>query len=63
MLSPDDPNILEIAGTAYEDLGDRAQALRYIEKSLQKGYTLANMKSNPELQGLLSDPSFRPNGK
>jgi len=63
VLSPDDPNILEIAGTAYEDLGDRAQALRYIEKSLQKGYTLANMKSNPELQGLLSDPSFRPNGK
>jgi serine/threonine-protein kinase len=62
-LSPDDPNILEYVGEAYEDLGDRALALQYIEKSLQKGYSLGDMKVNPDLQSLLSDPSFRPNGK
>jgi eukaryotic-like serine/threonine-protein kinase len=62
-LSPDDPDILEYAGEAYEDLGDRALALQYIEKSLQKGYSLGDMKVNPDLQSLLSDPSFRPNGK
>jgi serine/threonine-protein kinase len=62
-LSPDDPNILEYAGEAYEDLGDRALALLYIEKSLQKGYSLGDMKGNPDLQSLLSDPSFRPSGK
>jgi serine/threonine-protein kinase len=62
-LSPDDPNVLENAGEAYEYLGDRAQALQFIEKSLQKGYALASLKTIPGLQGLLSDPSFRPSGK
>jgi len=40
-LSPDDTTVLEAVGQAYEDLGDRAQALQYIEKSIQKGYALA----------------------
>jgi eukaryotic-like serine/threonine-protein kinase len=60
---PDDPTILQNAGQAYEDLGDRAQALQYIEKSLQKGNVLGDLKKLPDLQGLLSDPSFRPSGK
>ncbi|MGB9235012.1 MAG: protein kinase [Terriglobales bacterium] len=62
-LSPDDANVLENVGEAYEDLGDRPQALRYIEKSLQKGYSLADLKSIPVLQSLLSDPNFHPSGK
>jgi eukaryotic-like serine/threonine-protein kinase len=62
-LSPDDPNVLAIVGMAYEDLGDRAQALQYIEKSLQKGYALADLKNTPDLQALFSDPSFKPRGK
>jgi serine/threonine-protein kinase len=62
-LSPDDSNVLAAVGEAYEDLGDRAQALLYIEKSLQKGYDLADLKRTPDLQGLLSDPSFRLGGK
>jgi len=62
-LSPDDSNVLERVGEAYEDLGDRAQALQYIEESLQKGYNLEDLKRIPDLQGLLSDPSFRPSGK
>jgi serine/threonine-protein kinase len=62
-LSPDDSNVLATVGEAYEDLGDRAQALQYIEKSLQKGYDLADLKRTPDLQGLLSDPNFRPGAK
>jgi serine/threonine protein kinase/tetratricopeptide (TPR) repeat protein len=62
-LLPDDPTILQNAGQAYEDLGDRAQALQYIEKSLQKGNSLGDLKKNSDLQGLMSDPSFRPSGK
>ena len=62
-LSPDDSDVLENIGEAYEDLGDRAQALEYIEKSLQKGHALGDLKNVPDLQGLLSDPSFRPTGK
>ncbi|MGA9356131.1 MAG: protein kinase [Terriglobales bacterium] len=62
-LSPDDPNVLAIVGIAYEDLGERAQALQYIEKCLEKGYALADLKNTPDLQGLLSDPNFKANGK
>ena len=63
VLSPEDPNVLEAVGEAYEELGDRAQALQYIEKSLQKGYSLAMLRNTPALHGVLSDPEFRPNGK
>jgi eukaryotic-like serine/threonine-protein kinase len=62
-LSPDDANVLEAVGEAYEDLGDRAQALRYIEKSLQKGYALTDLRTIPDLQALLSDPTFRSGSK
>ena len=62
-LSPDDASVLESAGEAYEDLGDRAQALQCIEKSLRQGYSLATLKGIADLKSLLSDPSFRPNGK
>jgi len=62
-LSPDDTTVLEAVGQAYEDLGDRAQALQYIEKSVQKGYALADLKTIPDLQALLSDPKFRPSAK
>src|SRR5260370_42470628 len=63
VFSPDDPNVLEAAGEACEDLGDRAQALQYIEKSLQKGYALATLRNIPDMQGLISDPSFQAKGK
>lgn len=62
-LAPDDASVLEGVGQAYEDLGDRARALQYIQKSVQKGYSLADLKTIPDLQALLSDPSFRPRGK
>ena len=62
-LSPDDPQVLEAAGQAYEDMGDRSQALQFIEKSLQKGYSLAALKNIPDLHELMSDPAFRAAGK
>jgi eukaryotic-like serine/threonine-protein kinase len=61
--SPNDANILELAGETYENLGDRRLALEYIERALQKGYSLDDLKSNPDLQNLLSDPNFRPGVK
>jgi serine/threonine protein kinase/Flp pilus assembly protein TadD len=62
-LAPDDPDVLDNVGEAYETLGDRAHAIQYIEKSLQKGYSLESLKSSRGLQSLLADPNFRPNGK
>jgi serine/threonine protein kinase/tetratricopeptide (TPR) repeat protein len=62
-LAPDDPDVLENVGETYETLGDRKQALEYVEKSLQKGYSLESLKDSPDLKSLLSDPNFRPNPK
>ena len=62
-LSPEDASVLENVGEAYEVLGERAHAIQYVERSLQKGYDPAALRNTPDLQGLLSDPNFKPNGK
>jgi|HubBroStandDraft_6_1064221.scaffolds.fasta_scaffold00683_6 serine/threonine protein kinase/tetratricopeptide (TPR) repeat protein len=59
-LSPDDPTILASAGIAYEDIGNRPVAISYIEKALNKGYSFAQVKDEPDLQNLFSDPNFHP---
>src|SRR5579863_2230964 len=62
-ISPDDPRVLMNVADAYEVLGDRQSALRNVEKALQKGYPLEDLKSDPDQQALLQDPKFRPSGK
>jgi hypothetical protein len=37
--------------------------LQYIEKSLQRGYSLAALKHVSGLHALILDPGFRPDGK
>jgi len=59
-LAPDDPNVLSNIGEAYEFMGDRAQALKYIEKSISKGYALDDIRNTPGLQSLVADPRFKP---
>lgn len=58
-LSHDDAGILSKAGEAYENLGERSLALAYFRKALQKGSTLDDLKLNPDLRSLLSDPNAR----
>ena len=62
-LTPDDSYVLASVGEIYERLGDRKHALEYVEKGLQKGYSLQALKSDPLFQSLLSDPNFRPSPK
>jgi eukaryotic-like serine/threonine-protein kinase len=62
-LSPDDPDVLEYAAATSELLGERARAVEYGNRALQKGYALGRLKNDPDLQGILSDPNFRANGK
>ncbi len=59
-LTSDDSDVLENVGEAYEALGDRPHAIEYIEKSLQKGYSMESLRNEPSLKSLLSDPNFRP---
>ncbi|HTR67703.1 MAG TPA: protein kinase [Terriglobales bacterium] len=58
-LGPDNQVVLENVGETYERLGDRGQAIKFMEKALQKGYPLESLKTNPALQGLLADPRFQ----
>jgi serine/threonine-protein kinase len=58
-LRGDDRDVLENVAEAYEDLGRRQQALQYIEKALDKGYPVEDIRTNPAFAGLLADPNFR----
>jgi serine/threonine-protein kinase len=62
-LGGDDQVVLENVAEAYEDLGNRQQALHYIEKALDKGYPMEDIRTNPALASLLTDPNFRPKQK
>jgi eukaryotic-like serine/threonine-protein kinase len=58
-LAPDNAGILGKAGEAYENLGERSLALEYFRKALQKGWTLEDLETNPDLRSLMSDPNAR----
>jgi serine/threonine-protein kinase len=62
-LGPKDNRVLGDAGEAYESMGNRTLALRYLQESLKAGETLDGLRSRPSLQTVLNDPSFRVNGK
>jgi serine/threonine-protein kinase len=54
-LAPNDSTVLSLVGEAYENLGDRATALDFIERSIQNGSTVDDLKSNPDLRRFLAD--------
>jgi len=62
-LAPNDPSILADIAETYDDLGDRKLAIQYAQQSLANGYSLIDLQQRPALQGLLTDPNFRPRAK
>ena len=63
-LTPESPTILMNAAEVYEILGSRAEAIRYTEQGLRKGFSLDDLKKRYALQALLADPNFKaPAGK
>ena len=62
-LGAKDNRVLGDAGEAYESMGNRTLALRYLHESLKAGETLDGLRTRPGLQTVLNDPSFRANGK
>jgi eukaryotic-like serine/threonine-protein kinase len=61
-LNPDDPRVLVDVGQAYEELGDRPTAIKYVQDARQRGFSLDDLRSDWDLQDLLSDQAFRPRG-
>jgi len=57
-LSPKDPGILFLAGEAFEMLGRRDEALRWVSEALKLGYSPDVVKRSPELSQLRVDPRF-----
>ena len=56
--APNDPNVMEAIGESFDDLGDRQQALEWIGRALEAGFSRAVVENSPALRELRSDPGF-----
>ena len=58
VLAPNDPDVLTNVSDAYEKIGEHAEAVKYADLSLQNGYTIADLRRDPDMQAVLDDPGF-----
>jgi len=58
-ISPDDAQIMFHTGTTYEQLGEREQAIDWIVKAIENGYSKSEIEHQPELRKLLADARFK----
>ena len=58
-LAPEDPDVFYRLGEAYEHLGRREEAVRWIRRAVDKGYSTRYLRANPEFKKLLEDPRLR----
>ena len=54
-LAPDNAEVMFQVGAAYEQIGDRDRALKWIGQAVRNGYSLAEIEHEPELRLLLQD--------
>jgi serine/threonine-protein kinase len=52
-------SVLSDLADAYELLGQRKEAIRYLQEALANGLGSIKAAADPEIQGVLSDPNFR----
>ncbi len=57
-LEPENPQVLYRVAEGYELLHHRDEALQWIEKALDKKYSLEALKRNPEMAALIADRRF-----
>jgi tetratricopeptide (TPR) repeat protein len=58
-MAPNDPTVLFTVALAYEIIGDRSHALSLLGRSLDSGFSLEDVKREPELRALRSDPQYK----
>ena len=56
-LAPKDPDVAYQVAESYEELGMRHEAIEFLGKALQLGYSVANAKADPALKALRGDPN------
>lgn len=59
-LAPKDPDITERVAEGYEVLGRRQEALEFLTKALQLGYSANYAKTSPTFKSLRRDPNAPP---
>lgn len=59
-LAPKDPDVAERVAEAYEVLGRRKDALEFLTKALQLGYSANYAKASPTFKSLRRDPDAPP---
>jgi len=57
-IAPNDPDVLANLSDTYGALGDHSQALKYARLTLQNGYTIDDLRRDPDMQPVLADPEF-----
>ncbi len=57
-LAPDNAEVQAFIASAYENIGDRAQALAAIQRALRLGMSADTMRKEPALKKLVADPEF-----
>jgi tetratricopeptide (TPR) repeat protein len=57
-LASDNGELLYHIGSAYELIGDRVAALRYLTDAVRHGVAVETIRETPELEGLVQDPRF-----
>jgi serine/threonine-protein kinase len=62
-IAPQDTTVLANVGEAYECIGDRKSALRYLREALHKGFTIAELQRSYRMQSLITDPALRGLGR
>jgi serine/threonine-protein kinase len=62
-LAPNDPDVLTSVSDAYEKIGEHTEAVKYADLSLHNGYTVADLRRDPDMQAVLADPGFSINKK
>ena len=62
-LAPGNATVLMNAAATSERLGNRSEAIRYVQAGLSKGFSMDDLKRRYSLQAVLNDPNFRAPGK
>ncbi|OGU71248.1 MAG: hypothetical protein A2V93_12785 [Ignavibacteria bacterium RBG_16_34_14] len=57
-LNPKDVNVMILIGEVYEQLGKRDQAITWINKAIDNGYSIEELDHIPELKNLRADSRF-----
>ena len=57
-LAPGDNTVLKMAADVYETLGDRNEALKWLDLALRGGYPRSEIDRAPSFEKLRQDPRY-----